>query len=121
MSLNNKHTHRLINSARTDILAAALGPKCLHIISMHKKETQLTVKPQSKARYLAENSSLLAKRFMTITLIKNNEITRLGTFLSKSFMSSSSFFNLFIFISFGFNILQAGYRTRTAWRSVTTH
>ena len=61
------------------IFAAAFPPKRLHSISMHKKDTQLSAKPQSSARYLNENSSLLARRFIMMTLTTKRDVTRLGT------------------------------------------
>ena len=49
---------------RTD----ALAPKRLQIMSWHRNETQLSVKPQSSASHGRLTSSLLASRFMSTTL-----------------------------------------------------
>ena len=50
-------------------------------MSMHKKDTQLMVKPQSSARYLTEKNSLLASRFITIMLTINSDNTLPGILL----------------------------------------
>ena len=47
-------------------------------MSWHKNETQLTTKPQSSARYGRLISSLLASKFIMMTLTKNSETVAAG-------------------------------------------
>ena len=67
-SQNSPLTARLRASARMETLTEALGPKRLQIMSMHRKEAHESVKPQSSASHGRLMSSLLARRFMRMTL-----------------------------------------------------
>ena len=62
----------------------AFAPKRLVIMSMQRNETQLSVMPQSSARYGSETSSLLASRFMRTTLSTKSVTFVLGTLRSSS-------------------------------------
>ena len=78
----------LNNNAVIDNLLAALAPKYLVTISKHKKEIQLSINPQSKAKYVVEINSLLAKRFINTTLRKKKDITIPGMLRKRIFVSS---------------------------------
>ena len=59
-------------------ITEALAPKRLQIMSMQRKLTQLTQKPQSSARYGSEMSSLFASRFITTTATVKSATVGLG-------------------------------------------
>ena len=84
MSQKNRHTARFTPNARIEILMDAFAPKRLQIMSMQRKETQLTAKPQSSASHGVLKSSLFAMRFMRITLTMKIVTVGAGMLRSKT-------------------------------------
>ena len=61
-----------------EMIVDALGPKCLVIISIHKKDNQEIRMPPSSAIQSSCNSVLFAKRFIHTTLTAKSVTTVAG-------------------------------------------
>ena len=71
-------------SARIDTLTEALGPKRLQIMSMQRNDTHERVNPQSSASHGRLTSSLLARRFIKMTLTMKQVTVEAGMLRRRS-------------------------------------
>ena len=70
------------------MIVDAFGPKCLVMISIHKKDNQEIRMPPSSAIQSSCNNVLFASRFIHTTLTANKVTTVAGIDLSSIFVSA---------------------------------
>jgi hypothetical protein len=82
-----RQVSRLMAEAWMEIRVEALGPKCLVMMSMHRKDSHEIRMPPSKAIQLSWSRVLLARRFIHTTLMAKSVTTVAGMDLSNIFSS----------------------------------